>query len=192
MGLRFTIAALMLGAAAPAFAYPEFQVYIEQQSGRNVNCAMCHTHPDGPEGLKPGQIGRLDAQQLEALNRARAAFDPGQDVENPILNEFGNAIIRQLGKTRFLALRIEPEELAPALDPAHDLDGDGISDATEMMQGTLPTDPFHGDPASLFWINAMRRWFDILMIGLATAAGLYGLNHLLRGYEAILSRRTPS
>lgn len=178
-----TAAALALAPPA-ALAYPEFEVWVEEHSGRYVNCALCHTHPDGPEGVKPGQIRSLDAEALERLNRARSAFDPGQDVDSPILNEFGDHIMEELGKRRFLEIRTtDPGELADALRSTQhgdsDLDGDGIPDAVEYLEGTHPLDSRHGAPVRLLATNLARHWFDILMIALATLFGLYGLNHLL-------------
>ena len=35
----------------------------------------------------------------------------------------------------------------------------------------------------LFKTNLTRKWLDVLMLILATIAGLYGLNHLLRWFE---------
>ena len=169
-----------------ALAHPEFQLYSEKKSGRNVNCAMCHSHPDGPEGLKPGQIGRLSHEQMEQLMHARAAFEPGQDEINPLLNEFGNHIINTLGKARFLELRQDPGSLADALGYESDLDGDGIPDALEYEQGTHPLDPHHGNPWLLFKHNIQRNWFHILMISLATGFSLYGLNHLLHWFATVL------
>ena len=174
--------AFLLGsfAAGPASAYPEFEVWVERSSGRYVNCALCHTHPDGPEGVKPGQIRSLDRAALERLNRARAAFEPGQEVDSPILNDFGDHIMEELGKRRFLEIRTtDPGELVEALGTESDLDGDGIPDATEYAEGTHPLDPRHGAPRRLLAENLGRHWFDILMIALATAFGVWGLGHLL-------------
>lgn len=167
-------------APPPVHAYPEFEVWVEESSGRFVNCALCHTHPDGPEGVKPGQIQSLDAGALERLNRARAAFEPVNEADSPILNEFGNLILRRLGKRRFLEIRaIDPGLLAEELGFDSDLDGDGIPDAIEYLDGTHPLDPRHGAPLKLFTRNLARHWFEILMIALATLCGLYGLGHLL-------------
>lgn len=186
MRMHAAIATAAVLAAGAAQAHPQFQAFVDQHSGRKVNCAMCHAHPDGPEGLKPGQIGSLNTQQMDALNRARAAFEPGQEVKSPILNEFGNEMVRQLGKTRILELLQDPGALATALDPASDIDGDGVPDYEEYLAGTLPTDPHHGPPWRLFAINLRRNIFHIAMILLATAAGLYGLRHLLHGLDATL------
>lgn len=178
--LTLTVIAL---ATQQAFAYPEFQKYVQQNSGRNVNCAMCHAHPDGPEGLKPGQIGSLKPPELDLLNRARAAFEPGQEVQSPILNTFGNDIVKRLGKSQFLQLRQDPQKLAEALGAESDLDGDSICDADEYLAGTLPLDPNHGDPRRLFIANLRRYFLQILLVGLATALGVYGLHEIVRGFE---------
>lgn len=182
-------AAGALALCGTAHAYPEFEAYVEQVSGMPVNCSMCHTHPDGPEGLKPGQIGSLDQGQLEKLNRARAAFEPGEDVDSPILNAFGERLIEELGKKRFLQLRLEPEELPNAMPGDSDLDGDGVSDMAEYLAGTHPLDPHHGPPWQLFLINLQRKAFHVVMLVLATALGLYGLNNLVRGFEALGAAR---
>ena len=181
---RFVVpaGALLLGLllAAPASAYPEFEAWVEENSGRFVNCAMCHTHPDGPEGVKPGQIRSLGPEELERLGRARTAFEPGQEVDSPILNDFGDHIMEVLGKRRFLEIRTtDPGELAGALGYESDLDGDGIPDATEYAEGTHPLDARHGSPGRLLLINLGRDWFDLLMIALATVFGVWGLGHLL-------------
>jgi len=188
MTLRTVILSAALGVAVvgppAAFAYPEFEAWVEQNSGRYVNCALCHTNPDGPEGTKPGQIRSLDAAELDRLNRARAAFEPGHEVDSPILNDFGDHIIQTLGKRRFLEIRTtDPGELADALGDESDLDGDGIPDATEYREGTHPLDPRHGAPLRLLGHNLAKHWLDILMIALATLFGLYGLNHLLEWAE---------
>lgn len=165
--------------AAPAFAHPEFQRYSKEVSGRSVNCAMCHRHSDGPEGLKPGQIGSLDQDELNALGLARQALKPGAVVKSPILNEFGNSILSQLGKDKISELRQRPELLTGFLSKTSDLDGDGIPDAEEFKDGTHPLNSLDGHPGKLFKNNLGKNWFDILMIILATGSGLYGLQNML-------------
>ncbi|MCC6487149.1 MAG: hypothetical protein IT364_06585 [Candidatus Hydrogenedentes bacterium] len=184
---RFLPAAIAFTLALPAYGYPEFQQFVKKNSGRGTNCAMCHVHPDGPEGLKPGQIGSLSTEELNQLNRARAAFEPGQNAHNPILNAFGDSIINTLGKTKFLQIRLHPEELPEALGDTSDLDRDGIPDSKEYIAGTHPLDDSSGEPASLFLINLRRYAFHLVMMVVATGAGLYGLNAMLHWFDLLMS-----
>jgi hypothetical protein len=183
------IVAVLVGLClAPRLhAYVEYQTFIVTNSGRPVNCSMCHTHHDGPEGTAPGQIGRLSAVELEQLGRARGAFLPGTDIENPILNEFGNHIVRAIGRTKVLELRLNPAALADVLPQDHDLDGDGIPDVREYLEGTHPVNPRDGNPWLLFRNNFRRHLPSILLTLVATALGLYGLGYLLHGF-AIATR----
>ena len=190
--MRYSCAAALMFLPAAAYAYPEFETYVEEVSGMPVNCSLCHTHPDGPEGLKPGQIGSLSPEQLEQLNRARAAFDPSENVESPVLNEFGEHLIEQLGKTRFLQIRLEPGELVDAMPGDSDLDDDGVTDMQEYVAGTHPLDPNHGPPWQLFAINIKRNFFHIAMVIVATALGLFGLTNLLLGIEAATEEQSAS
>lgn len=194
MGVRrgFWVVSVVCAAAPWAWAYPEFQQYVQSHSGRTTNCAMCHKHPDGPTGLKPGQIGSLSEEEMNQLNQARAAFEPGKNPHNPILNEFGNEIIAAIGKTKFLELRLHPQDLPAALNPESDLDRDGISDADEYVAGTHPVDESSGEPARLFVHNFKRYAFHIVMMALATVAGVYGLNALLRWFDLILHQGKES
>jgi len=45
-----------------AMAHPEYLQYFKKESGRPINCSMCHMDPEGPEGIKPDQIGGLSPQ----------------------------------------------------------------------------------------------------------------------------------
>lgn len=175
------IVALALLLAPRAAAYPEFQQFIVKHSQRPVNCAMCHTHADGPEGTAPGQIGRLTTAELGELGRARAAFEPGQKVQNPILNAFGNHILQSVGKKKLLEFRRAPDQLANALPKDSDLDHDGIPDVNEFLAGTHPLIASDGDPWALFTTGVRRNWPQLALTLAATILGLYGLRHLLLG-----------
>lgn len=190
--VRETVAWLAICAftmGPSAWGYPEFQQYVQKTSGRHVNCAMCHVHPDGPEGLKPGQIGSLTQPELDELGRARAAFDPGQNVDNPILNPFGDSIIKKIGKTTFLQIRLHPDELPAAIGNDSDLDHDGVPDSAEFMAGTDPLDEGSGPPMQLFLHNLRTQAFNLTMLVVATALGVYGLNALLRGFDRTMRAR---
>jgi hypothetical protein len=183
--IRLTLAALALPfGVASAEAYPEFQKFVQTRSGRAVNCAMCHANSDGPDGAGFGQIGSLTPDELTRLNRARAAFEPGQEVDSPILNRFGNHIVATAGKTRLLEIRSRPEELAAVLGAESDLDGDGIPDSREYLEGTHPLKKTDGNPWALFVNNLVRYRFHVVMIVIATVLTIYGLANLLRGTYA--------
>jgi hypothetical protein len=179
--IAMAICAAFVGCST-AWAYPEFRAYVVKVSGRPINCAMCHEHADGPEGGAPGQIGALNPEQIQRLGQARAAFEPGQDVQSPILNAFGNLIIKTVGKKRFLELRSRPEELAGLLDAKSDLDNDGIPDVRELKEGTNALNPSDGNPWLLFITNMRRNSVHIVLIIVATALGMYGLKNLLHAF----------
>ena len=174
----------VLAVAATAHAYPEFQQNIVKTTGRAVNCALCHTHADGPEGAAPGQIGHLTLAEQAELGRARAAFEPNAKPANPILNAFGNHIINSIGKKKFLELKLVPAQLAGALPKDSDLDGDGIPDATELAMGTHPLLKSDGDPWLLFQANFRSNLTEIILAFAASVIGLWGISHLLHGFAA--------
>ena len=175
-------AVLMAAITGSASAYPEFQKAYQRSSGRVISCAMCHEHPEGPNGIKHGQIGSLNPAELKALTRARSALDPGSRVDSPILNDFGDSLLDQLGKRRIVQLRSQPSLLATLINPRSDLDRDGIPDARELSEGTDPLDPRHGNPLLLFINNARRHLFHLLMLAAATLFGILGLSRLLRWF----------
>lgn len=181
--MRISRALLALAlSATPVFAHHEFQAFVQAHSRRPVNCALCHTSADGPEGTGPGQIGSLSDSERERLNRARAAFEPSPVVDSPILNEFGNLIVARLGKRRVLELRAKPEVLAADLGDESDLDRDGIPDAEEFLAGTHPLMAHHGEPLKLFVHQLRQNAVHIALLGAATLITLYGLICVLRGF----------
>jgi hypothetical protein len=171
-----------------ADAYPEFQVFIKESTGRPVNCAMCHARSDGPEGTAAGQIGRLDAAEMDRLARARTALQPGQKVDSPILNPFGNHIIEVLGKEKFVELRAAPKALTDLLPADSDLDHDGIPDAREYKEGTHPVNRMDGNPVALLLYNFKTNSASIGLTLAATVLGIWGLSHLLRGFARAAHR----
>ncbi len=182
--LALGLAAVLLLSRQPVHAYPEFQRYVATHSGRAVNCALCHVHPDGPEGTAPGQIGRLTPAELAELGRARAALAPGGHPASPILNAFGNHLVEQLGRTRLLELRLAPDRLAGLLPAQSDLDDDGVPDAVELAAGTHPLRRTDGPPWSLFVVNLRRNLPQLLLALAATGSGVWGLSRLLHGFAA--------
>ncbi|MBK7874244.1 MAG: hypothetical protein IPJ77_00560 [Planctomycetes bacterium] len=172
----------LLAVDARAAAHGVYQEFVRKSSGRPVDCAMCHTHSNGPEGTAAGQIGGLSSEELSRLGRARSAFEPGANVDSPILNDFGDLILQRVGKKRVLELRSAPGRLVEELGVASDLDADGLSDAREYLEGTHPLIASDGDPWSLFCHSVKREWFRLVMITAATLITLYGLSNLLRGF----------
>lgn len=191
MKLKTILLLFLFVALSPSlcYGYSEFQAYIQKHSGTPVNCAMCHSNSNGPEGAAPGQIGALSARELEKLSLARMAFQPQPNVDNPILNPFGNSIIAQLGKTKFIELKRTPEKLSNLLNQTQDLDADGIPDVTELNDGTHPINPHSGNPWKLFIHNASKHFFHILMITIATLIMMYGLRNLLRGFTMLQQKK---
>jgi hypothetical protein len=169
-------------SAPRANGYPQYQAFVEKHSGRTVNCSMCHVNENGPVGNGVGQIGSLTAPQMAQLNEEHLAMAPGIDVHSPILNRFGNQIIKELGRAKFLQTMSNPAKLAEALGDKSDLDGDGISDAQEYLDGTDPLNKFHGDAWRMFWINLGRYKKHILLTAIAMALLTYGLSEIYKGF----------
>lgn len=191
-GARYAFAVLPLLALSslPVWAYPEFQQFVEKNSHRTVNCAMCHANENGPVGDSKGQIGSLTGDEMKLLNQARAALEPGVAVESPILNKFGNEIIKALGKKTFVKIKADPGRLAELLPQTSDLDGDGIPDAKEYLDGTDPLNKFHGDAGKLFLINLDRYKMHIVLAIVAVLSVNYGLLHLIKGISILQAGRS--
>lgn len=179
------VLALILLVPKSADAYSEFEAAIEEVSGRTINCAYCHEHADGPDGVKPGQIGSLTPSERKMLNKARTSFEPGGQVDSPILNDFGDHLINVIGKKAIVKLKDRPLDL-PVLLGDSDLDHDGIVDGDEFLDGTHPLIHEHGNPWRLLVINLKREWFSLMMLLLATVFGIFGIEHMLHwfGHEA--------
>src|SRR5690606_27415440 len=60
----WTLAAAAAWACGTAYGHPEFQKFLAENAPRHTDCAVCHRHPDGPEGPKPGQIGSLTPEEI--------------------------------------------------------------------------------------------------------------------------------
>ncbi len=182
--LGISLAMLTSVAAPAARAFPQYQDFSEKHSGRNVNCAMCHLSDDGPSGDGPGQIGSLSPADLQRLNQARTAMEPGSTVNSPILNKFGNQIIHTIGVKKFLELMPDPAKLPQALGDKSDLDGDGIPDGQEFLDGTDPLNKYHGDPIKLFFINLNRSKFELILTAIAVVFLSYGLANVVSATAA--------
>lgn len=185
-------AALSLLLPTAVGAYPQFQKYVEERSGKTVDCAMCHVNPHGPQGTGEGQIGSLTAADLERLSDARSAIEPGHDVDSPILNRFGNSIIKAIGKKKVLEAAKDPAQLATMLDEKSDIDADGISDAQEYLDGSDPNNKFHGDPARLLQANANRNMMHIFACIFGVLLLDWGFINMIRGFRAIASARAAA
>lgn len=174
MSSVFTLLFLIFLFPGIAMAHPEYLQYFKKESGRPINCAMCHINPEGPEGVGPGQIGSLDAAGKKMLARARKAR-PGDNITNPILNPFGNEILNAIGHDKLVELEKDPGEISGLLPKRSDLDHNGIPDYQKLLDGTDPLNPNDGLPWKLFIINFKRNWFQIMMTVLATISGVFGL-----------------
>ncbi|MBI2996591.1 MAG: hypothetical protein HYY52_07820 [Candidatus Melainabacteria bacterium] len=192
MKLVFLLVSFLLFVLATpllqAHAYSEFYEYSLKTSGRNINCALCHTNSDGPDGNGPGQIGSLNKEELKKLMEARTAFEPHQKVNSPILNEFGNKLIYILGKKGFVKLKSHPENLAKEIGNELDIDNDGIPDSEEYLDGTLATSKEDGHPVKLFIANIKKNLYHIILAFFSIGLLFYGFAQWLIGVhnQAIL------
>jgi len=174
--MRVLISLLFISCffSSMAMAHPEYLQYFKKESGRPINCAMCHKDPEGPEGVRPDQIGGLSKEEKKQLDRARKA-NPGDNIINPILNPFGNEILNAIGHDKLVLLEQDPGEIPKLLSKTSDLSHNGIPDYQKLLDGTDPLNPYDGLPWKLFIINFKKNLFQIVMTILATIAGVYGL-----------------
>lgn len=158
--------------ALPAWCFPPYAKWISKHSKTQVDCSYCHLNSQGPTGSGPGQLGSLTEEQKTKLDTA----------ESPILNSFGQSIIKRLGYQSVIDDVGDPQKLADALKSS-DLDGDGISDGVEMEHGTLANDP-ESAPWELIWKVRLQRncgfLLTVLISGCLTVIGLIGLSKRLR------------
>ena len=178
MSSFLTLVFLTYFFSSTAMAHPEYLQYFKKESGRSINCAMCHINSEGPEGVNPGQIGSFNSQEKKILALARLA-KPGDNIKNPILNDFGNEILNTIGHDKLVELEKDPGAIPGLLSKTSDLDHDGIPDYQELLDGTDPLNPNDGIPWKLFIHNFIKNWFQIMMITLATIFGVYGLYYTI-------------
>ena len=189
----FILSLLVIGQFnLKGYSFPQLEEFVAKHSGKPVNCAMCHANDAGPTGNDLGQLGHMTVAEMARVNIARLAMQPGQKVDSPILNRFGNHIVETVGMQKLITLIAQPQDLATALGNKSDLDGDGIADSEEYLDGTDPLNRFNGDPLKLFKINLSR---NLLVIGIITAAlGLlvFGLAQVIQGFKIIETLETQA
>ena len=162
-----------------AYAFNEFQNFIEQKSKKQLNCTYCHNHINGPEGREPGQLDTLteEEKQLTAYNQFLNANK--ELVNSPILNEFGNYLVKKIGYEAIVNAQNDPNQLIDKLKDS-DLDQDGISDSEELTDGTLPSDPFDGHPFKLFINNLKKNLLEIIFQIVAILLFVFSLIKILK------------
>jgi len=180
---KFALLAVMLICISPTFAYPAFQKFSQKHSSRIVSCAMCHVNAQGPSGQEEGQLLSLNTAELEKVDAARDASAPGVDVNSPIMNRFGNHIIKTLGMDKINEAVADPALLAKELGDKSDLDDDGISDSQEFLDGTDPLNKFNGDPFKLFWINLSKYKLELLFVTAAMGLIIFGLSNCIKRWQ---------
>ena len=143
-----------------AYAFSEFQSFIESKSKKQLNCAYCHSNVNGPEGKEKGQLDSLseEEKQFTAYNQFLKANK--ELVNSPILNEFGNYLVKKLGYETIVQAQEDPNIIVEKLKD-FDLDKDGISDSEEFLDGTLSNDSLDGNPFKLFINNTKKKCFEI-------------------------------
>ncbi len=178
-----------LTLGSPAYSYPEFQQFAEKKSGKTTNCGTCHANASGPVGKGEGQVGALSAVEMDQLNKARSALEPGQNIDSPILNRFGDLIIKKLGKRKFLENRSNPAKLATDYGMDSDLDDDGVPDAQEYLDGTDPLNKFHADAGKIFIVNLSRYAPHLIAAAIGVLLLDWGFARMIKGFLAIKRAR---
>lgn len=157
-------AGMWLASFHSAIAFPQYADWISEKSGKPIDCAYCHVNAEGPQGGGPGQIGSLSDVQLAKL----------RTPESPILNAFGQSLIKHLGYEGVAQGLTDPAGVAQKMK-AFDMDGDGISDGDEMLYGTLPSDSLSAPP-QLVWQKRLEKHMPfVLLVGGCGVAGAIAL-----------------
>ena len=154
------VVAFLISFKLNAFAFNEFQTFIEQKSKKQLNCAYCHNHVNGPNGNEAGQLGSLSEEQKQLTAYNQFLSINKELVDSPILNELGNYLVKQLGYEEIVNAQEDPDKLLDKLKES-DLDRDGINDSEELLDGTLPNDPLDGNPFKLFVSNIKKKWMEV-------------------------------
>ena len=144
-----------------AFAFNEFQTFIEQKSKKQLNCAYCHSNTNGPEGNDLGQLGSLSEEQKQLTAYNQFLNGKKEFIDSPILNELGNYLVKSLGYEEIINAQDDPNRIVEKLEHS-DFDKDGITDGEEITDGTLLNDPLDGNPLKLFKNNLQKKWKEIL------------------------------
>lgn len=157
----FLVLCFVFLCTSSALAFIEYGNFIELKSKKQLNCGFCHKHINGPDGNELGQLGSLTEEEtkLTALNQYIEAGEILKD--SPILSKFGNHLVKKVGYELIASALEDPIQVVNELKNS-DLDTDGISDAEEILEGTLPDDPLDGNPWKLFVNSTKKQWFELL------------------------------
>ncbi len=163
--ITLVVLCFFLGSS-PVLAFSEFQTYIEQKSKKQLNCAYCHSHVNGPNGNEAGQLGLLSEEQKQLTAYNQFLQGNKELVNSPILNEFGNYLVKKLDYDTIVKAQDDPNKIVEGLKDS-DLDRDGINDSEEVLDGTLPNDPLDGNPFKLLLNNIKKNCVGICFQAIA-------------------------
>ena len=171
---------LLVSTTGNSKAFNEFQIFMEEKAKKQLNCTYCHSHPNGPEGNEEGQLDSLteDEKKLTAYNQYLAGNTIF--VNSPILNEFGNYLVKKLGYEEIVKAQNEPTKIIEGLKDS-DFDKDGIIDSTEITEGTLSNDPYDGSPLRLFVHNFKKNIPEILLQIISAVVFIFSIFKLKNG-----------
>ena len=177
----FLILCLIFFLPNSALSFYEFQNFIEKKSKKQTNCAYCHSHPNGPEGNESGQLGSLTPEEKELTAYNQYLKGEKLQSDSPILNDFGNYLVKKLTYENILKAQENPNILVKRLKKS-DFDKDGITDSEELLEGTLPNDKLDGNPLKLFASNFRKNCIEIcfqIIVSIALILSMIKLKSLL-------------